>query len=84
MVLLGAALLGQQRFADAEPLLLGGHDGLHQREDRIAVPDRVVLAMAVNWLVELYQAWGKEDQADVWRQKQLRRGPGSSDKKPSR
>src|SRR5262249_24992680 len=30
--LLGAALLGQQKYAEAEPLLLAGHQGLNARQ----------------------------------------------------
>jgi tetratricopeptide (TPR) repeat protein/tRNA A-37 threonylcarbamoyl transferase component Bud32 len=80
--LLGAALLGQQQYADAEPLLLAGSEGLHQRVDRLAAPHRHVLASAIDRLIELYHAWGKEDQADVWRQKkQPRKAQGEIDKK---
>jgi eukaryotic-like serine/threonine-protein kinase len=67
--LLGAALLGQHKYAEAESLLLAGYEGLSQREDRIAAPDRRVLGDACNRLVQLYDAWGKKDQADTWRQK---------------
>jgi serine/threonine protein kinase len=67
--LLGAALAGQQKHAEAEPLLLAGYEGLSKREDRIGAPDRSVLGDARNRLVQLYDAWGKKDQADAWRQK---------------
>jgi hypothetical protein len=33
--LLGGALLGQKKYADAEPLLLAGYEGLKQREKTI-------------------------------------------------
>ena len=33
--LLGAALLGQEKYTDAEPLLLAGYDGLTEREAKI-------------------------------------------------
>jgi eukaryotic-like serine/threonine-protein kinase len=32
---LGGALLGHKRYADAEPLLLKGYEGMKQREDKI-------------------------------------------------
>src|SRR5262249_21360682 len=32
---LGAALLGQKKYADAEPLLLAGYEGMKQREKTI-------------------------------------------------
>jgi tetratricopeptide (TPR) repeat protein len=67
--LLGAALLGQQKYAAAEKLLLAGYEGLRTRADRIPAPDRYVLGDAGRRLVQLYDAWGKKDQADRWRQK---------------
>ena len=33
--LLGAALLGQRKYTDAEPLLLQGHQGMKERENQI-------------------------------------------------
>ena len=33
--LLGGAQLGQKKYADAEPLLLAGYDGMKQREKTI-------------------------------------------------
>jgi Tetratricopeptide repeat len=38
--LLGASLAGQKKYAEAEPLLLEGYQGMEARKDRIAVPDR--------------------------------------------
>jgi eukaryotic-like serine/threonine-protein kinase len=75
--LLGAVLLGQHKYAEAELLLLAGYEGLSQRENRIAAPDRRVLGDAQGRLVQLYDAWGKKDQADAWRQKV--RQPGEAE-----
>ena len=33
------------------------------RKDKIAVPDWYDLDLARDWLVELYQAWGKPEKA---------------------
>jgi hypothetical protein len=33
--MLGGSLLGQKKYAEAEPLLLSAYEGLRQREDRI-------------------------------------------------
>jgi serine/threonine protein kinase len=65
--LLGASLLGQQKYADAEPLLLAGYEGMKQREAQISPQGRVRLIEALERLVQLYDAWGKMDQADQWR-----------------
>ena len=38
--LLGGELAGQKRFAEAEPFLIAGYEGMVQREAMIAAPDR--------------------------------------------
>jgi tetratricopeptide (TPR) repeat protein/tRNA A-37 threonylcarbamoyl transferase component Bud32 len=68
--LLGAALLGQKKYADAEQLLLQGYEGIREREAKIPAFEKRRLTEAVGRLVELYDAWGKKEQADEWRQKQ--------------
>jgi tetratricopeptide (TPR) repeat protein len=65
--LLGASLAGEKKYAEAEPLLLEGYQGMLARKDRIAVPDQYHLRLAHQWLVQLYQAWGKPDKAAEWR-----------------
>jgi serine/threonine protein kinase/Tfp pilus assembly protein PilF len=66
--MLGGALLGQQRFADAEPLLLDGYRGLKQIEAQIPEEDRdIALPDALDRLIQLYDAWGKPDEAAKWR-----------------
>jgi tetratricopeptide (TPR) repeat protein len=67
--LLGGSLLGQKRYADAEPLLLAGYKGMKQREDRIPEKDKSRLTESLERLVQLYDAWGKKDKADEWRKK---------------
>ncbi len=61
--LLGASLAGQKKYAEAEPLLLEGYQGMVARKDRIDVPDWYHLDRAREWLVQLYQAWGKPGKA---------------------
>jgi hypothetical protein len=65
---LGEALLDQRKFADAEPLLLSGYEGMKQREKTIPHQDRSHLTKAIERLIRLYEAWGKDDQAMKWRQ----------------
>jgi tetratricopeptide (TPR) repeat protein len=67
--LLGASLSGQKRYAEAEPLLLEGYQGMLTRKGRMAVPDWYHLDRAREWTVELYRAWGKPMKAAEWRQK---------------
>jgi hypothetical protein len=63
--LLGGCLARQKKFADAEPLLLQGYQGLAQAK---ATPPKR-LREALERLVQLYDAWGQKDKADEWRKK---------------
>jgi len=67
--LLGASLAGQREYAEAEPLLLEGYEGMATRKEMIGVPDSYYLDLAREWTAELYQAWGKPQKAAEWRQK---------------
>jgi hypothetical protein len=59
-------LAGQKKYADAEPLLLEGYRGMEARQDRIAAPDRFHLNLGGEWIVQLYQSWGKPEKAAEW------------------
>jgi serine/threonine protein kinase/tetratricopeptide (TPR) repeat protein len=66
--LLGAALAGRQKYTEAEPPLLAGYEGLKARADSIRAPERTpLLTGALERLVQLYDAWGKPDEAAKWR-----------------
>jgi tetratricopeptide (TPR) repeat protein len=66
--LLGGALLGQEKYAAAEPLLLQGYAGLkEQREATIPDEFRGCPTQALERMVQLYDAWGKPDEAAKWR-----------------
>ena len=65
---LGGSLLGQKKYAEAEPLLFAGYEGMKARANSIPRQGQVSLTEAVERLVQLYDAWGKKDQADKWRQ----------------
>jgi hypothetical protein len=43
---------------------------MKDREMRIPAPQPSKLVEALNQVVQLYDAWGKKDKADLWRQKQ--------------
>jgi tetratricopeptide (TPR) repeat protein len=64
--LLGASLTGQKKYAEAEPLLLKGYEGMTARKSRIAVPSWYYLDLARDWIAELYRAWGKPKKAAEW------------------
>jgi tetratricopeptide (TPR) repeat protein len=67
--LLGDALAGQQKYAEAEPLLLAGYEGIAGRFKTLPPAGRMRLTEARERLVQFYDAWGKKDQAAGWRQK---------------
>jgi len=67
--LLGASLAGQKKYAEAEPLLMEGYQGMVARKGRIALPDWYHLDRARGWIVELYEARGKPEKVARWKQK---------------
>jgi tetratricopeptide (TPR) repeat protein len=64
---LGGALLGQGRYAEAEPLVVPGYEGMKEREAKILAIGKPRLAEAAVRVVRLYEAWGKTDQATAWK-----------------
>lgn len=67
--ILGASLAGQKKFAEAEPLLLEGYRGMSARKPQIDVPDWYHIDRARDWIIGLYQAWGRLSQAAEWKRK---------------
>ncbi len=68
--LLGAALAGERKYAEAEPLLLEGYQGMVKRKERMGwmgVPNWYHVDLAREWIIELYQAWGKPEKAAEWK-----------------
>lgn len=64
--MLGAALLGQKQFAEAEKLLLAGYEGMKHREAKIPPPGKIRLTEANQRLVDLYTQWDKPAEAAKW------------------
>jgi tetratricopeptide (TPR) repeat protein len=72
--LLGAALAGQKKYSDAAPLLQQGYEGINQAAQLQTEPAvrRQLLTeatKAAERLVQLYEDWGKKDEAARWRKK---------------
>jgi tetratricopeptide (TPR) repeat protein len=65
--LLGGALLGQGKHAEAEPLLVKGWEGLKAAESTIPPQGRGNLVPALARLVRLYEATGREEAAAPYR-----------------
>jgi eukaryotic-like serine/threonine-protein kinase len=68
-VLLGACLTESRKYADAEPLLISGYEGLRKREAEIPSESRPVLQEAAGRIARFYHAWGKPDKAQEWQGK---------------
>jgi hypothetical protein len=69
MGLLGGALLGQGKYAEAEPLIVLGYEGMKTREVRIPAPNRSRLREAAERVVRLYEGWGQPEKAATWKSK---------------
>ena len=67
MSLLGGALLGQARYADAEALVIQGYQGMKERLVTVPAPQRQFLDEAAGRVIRLYESWGKPEQAKLWR-----------------
>jgi len=66
--MLGAALLGQKKYADAETLLLKSYGGLKQREKTIPPQGAIRLPEALDRLIELSTATKKPDEAKKYQE----------------
>jgi hypothetical protein len=67
---LGGALVGQKKYAEAEPLLLKGYEGMKAREQTIPKQGGGELRIpeALDRLIELCTALNKPDEAKKWRE----------------
>src|SRR5262249_28796577 len=74
--LLGAALAGQKKFAEAEPLLIAGYEGLQSRKADLPWDGRPRVIHALERLGRLYEAGEKKDKAEEWR-KRLKEAQGA-------
>jgi tetratricopeptide (TPR) repeat protein len=66
--MLGESLLGQKKYAEAEPVLRAAYEGISQRLARVPPGGKPRLLEVGQCLVQLYEAWGRPEQAEVWRQ----------------
>jgi hypothetical protein len=67
--MLGGSLLGQKKYAAAEPLLLSGYEGMMQRKDKIPAGGQSRPKEALERLVQLYEATGQTEKASEWKKK---------------
>ena len=66
---LGGALLGRGRYAEAEPLVVPGYEGMKAREAKIPAVGKARLFEAALRVVRLYKGWGKAAQAKAWKER---------------
>jgi non-specific serine/threonine protein kinase/serine/threonine-protein kinase len=64
---LGASLLGQKKYPEAESELLQGYQDMKPPGPFPVAIIRLNQIEALGWLVQLYEEWGKPDQAARWR-----------------
>jgi eukaryotic-like serine/threonine-protein kinase len=75
--LLGASLAGEKKYAEAEPLLLEGYQGMDAQKDHELMPNWYHLDRARGWLIGLYRAWGKPGKVHEWMNKSKTIRPAS-------
>jgi eukaryotic-like serine/threonine-protein kinase len=73
---LGRALLGQKKYAEAEPLMVAGYSGMQDRENAIPVHSKHQIPEVLERLVSLYTNWhtdkpdgGYDTKAAEWKKK---------------
>jgi tetratricopeptide (TPR) repeat protein len=68
--MLGEALSGQGKYRDAEPLLVGGYEGMKQRAQSVPPGGYWLFDQALERLIRHYKAVGKNEEVMKW-QKEL-------------
>jgi hypothetical protein len=71
-------LLGQQKYAEAEPLLLAGYAGMKQQAAHIPPGEKPRVAEAAERLTQLYTATGRPEAAAKWQKEREARGRGQA------
>lgn len=69
--MLGGALLGQKKYAEAEPLVVGGAELLLANHVWVPAANRDSLQQAIDRCVRLYTATGNTAKADEWRERMV-------------
>jgi eukaryotic-like serine/threonine-protein kinase len=68
-IFLGAAKLAQGKHAEAESPLVSGYERLASlsRKGRLPIVDRPVFRESADRIIQLYESWGRTDQAETWK-----------------
>jgi tetratricopeptide (TPR) repeat protein len=67
--ILGASLARQRKYLEAERYLLSGYEGMTQQKPTTPVVNHVDLVRTGQWIIQLYDDWGRPGQAAQWRGK---------------
>src|SRR5262249_16777357 len=67
--LLGAVLFGQKKYAEAEPLLLQGYEGMKQREATLVDVEKRRIAETAERVVGFYESTNQPEKARAWRER---------------
>ena len=67
MTLLAVVQAGRRQFAEAEPLAIGGYEGLAERQTQLPTLLKSLVQEAARNATSLYDAWGRYDDAAAWR-----------------
>ena len=73
--MLGGALFGQKKYAEAEPLLLKGYEGMKKREKTIPPQGIIRIPEALDHLIEFSSATNKPDEVKKWRAERAKYPP---------
>jgi eukaryotic-like serine/threonine-protein kinase len=65
--LLGAALTGQKKYAEAEPLLINSAKVLVPNAAKLSPSHRQLILPTVQRVIDLYDAWDRPEDAARWR-----------------
>ncbi len=79
--MLGRTLVGQMKYAEAEPLLLKGYEGLKARETSIPPEGGTRIPEALDRLIELFTATNKPDEVTKWQAERSQYPPAATDNK---
>ena len=64
--LLGASLIGQKKYDEAEPVITSSYTAMSQRKATIPAGNTSALDEAGQRIIQLYRSWSKPEKAAEW------------------
>ena len=65
--MLGEILRRENKFDQAEKLLLSGYAAMKQHQDKATTGEKAAINETIDSLTKLYESWGKPEKAVQWR-----------------